>query len=147
DYATLLQKKKICKTKVCVDSSKNNIIDTDTFEQEERVMNRLEMNEIEIVSVEKGDKLLEESLKIDFEKESNEDLVKLQKSDETLTRFWQYAEGMEKGKTKFFVNELNGLLYRKTLIGGIEVNQLLLPQCKRQMVIDTSHDSMWAMHL
>src|SRR3989442_100177 len=102
DYATLLQQRQICRPKVCVNSKTNNIIDTSTFELEERVMDRVEVNEIEIVSVENGDKLLEESLKIDFEKESNEDLVKLQRSDETLTRYWRYAEGKEKGKTEIF---------------------------------------------
>ena len=147
DYATLLQQNKICRPKVCVDSSTNKIIGNDTFEQEERVMDRLEVNEIEITSVKKGDKLLEESLKIDFEKESNEDLVQMQKSDQSLAKYWSSAKHRDKNETKIFVNEANGLLYRHTRIGGIEVNQLVLPVCKRQMVIDTGHDSIWSMHL
>src|SRR5437867_1549953 len=107
----------------------------------------MEINQIQIESREKGDKMLEESLKIDFEKESNEDFLKLQQEDGSLSQYWKDVKRKRKEETKFFVNSNNGLLYRKTIISGIQVNQIVLPKNKRQMVSETAHNSIWSLHL
>ena len=56
---------------------------------------------------------------------------------------------MGKGKNvgQIFYPPPHGLMYRRTKIGGADVDQLVLPECKRLEVIQRAHDDVMVGHL
>ena len=66
-----------------------------------------------------------------------------QLSDPSLQSCWK---SVKTEGSVFFVNPVNKLLYRKQVIGGFEIDQLVLPLKKREKVLQTAHDSEWSMH-
>ena len=60
---------------------------------------------------------------------SRKELISQQTSDPTLTKLI-----MEVGRSRspYFVNPSNGLTFRKTSIGGLETDQLLLLESRKR---------------
>ena len=93
----------------------------------------------------KSDNPVMENLGVDFsETEAHCEFQGMQINDKTLKTCW---DSCKKGNSEFFQDLDTQLLYRKTVISGLELKQLVLPTEKRQKVIEFAHDSQWAMHM
>src|SRR2546425_7345124 len=86
----------------------------------------------------------ENIFKLDLSVETSEEFKKEQLNDSTLTSVWKKAGNVS--DKDFMINSNNGLLYHKDQIAGVEVFQLVIPECKRKMVMTSSHDSNWSLH-
>src|SRR5207245_2189015 len=83
-------------------------------------------------------------LSVDMQRSLDIDEFRLaQLNDPSLETCWKLCDNKEAG---FVKNALNQLLFRETVIGGFKISQLVLPQEKREKVMQTGHDSEWASH-
>ncbi|MFI5407124.1 MAG: hypothetical protein ACHQ1D_11525, partial [Nitrososphaerales archaeon] len=95
-------------------------------------------------SVNAGESLnLSDLFNIDLTNESLATFKDAQLSDKTLSSCW---DNVKVEGSKFEKSKENELLYRNTVIAGTKVLQLVVPQCKRDIIIKAAHDSQWAMH-
>ena len=78
------------------------------------------------------------------DEESVEVFKEAQRTDASLSKCWDNVKEMD---SIFFVHEKNNLLYRKTVILGLEIHQLLVPQEKRDKILNLAHDCLWAGHM
>jgi hypothetical protein len=69
-------------------------------------------------------------------------LAQEQKDCPTLRECWQLAS---QNKGNFFVD--NGLLYHCDFVGSHHVKQLVLPECRRKVVMEFAHDAPFAGHM
>ena len=147
DYEMMLQQDRLDIPQICLISGTSLLVEEKNKDNVGDLLETRLLNKIDIQSVEKGDKMMERELEIDFEMESNEDFRKMQEEDETLKRCWEDAKKKDEVDSKYWIKTENGLLYRKTIKAGIEIDQLVLPKCKRKVVMHTAHHSQWALHL
>src|SRR2546425_388274 len=66
DYSALLKQNKVCRPTVVVNNVTNTLVDEEREQCRNELIESLEIDQIELSSLEKGDKLLEESLKIEL---------------------------------------------------------------------------------
>ena len=64
------------------------------------------------------------------------DLAKLQQEDTSLSGCFNLAKRKKAG---FFVDAKTGILYKSVERRGVIRNQLVLPMCKREKVLEVSH--------
>ena len=68
----------------------------------------------------------------------HEQMITLQQNDVTLASCREMAD---KQDSKFFVNQADKLLYRKTQMTGFNIHQLVLPKEKRSEIMTLAHDT------
>jgi len=76
--------------------------------------------------------------------ENKEEFVALQRADESLKTCWMQAKSADEKATPFLTKD--DVLYHRAALSGFEVDQLVVPTAKRQMVLDRSHCGEWASH-
>ena len=67
----------------------------------------------------------------------HDEMIKAQQNDVSLSQYFKMAQSH---KSEFFVRESDKLLYRKTVLHGFSVFQLVLPVSKRLQVMKMAHD-------
>ena len=67
----------------------------------------------------------------------HDEMIKAQQNDVSLSQYFKMARSH---KSEFFVRESDKLLYRKTVLHGFSVFQLVLPVSKRLQVMKMAHD-------
>ena len=151
DYEILLKSKEDFIPKVEF-LGKTRILFTDPSIGGEQNSRRLETlivektkNETDVFSAEIEEPKGADEMGLNFENMvSCKEFKDLQLSDLTLKKCWKDSQ---EGKSEFFQDESNHLLYRFTVVSGVKLKQLVLPKCKRQKVISFAHDSLWSMHM
>ncbi|GFU77878.1 retrovirus-related Pol polyprotein from transposon opus [Trichonephila clavipes] len=75
-------------------------------------------------------------------RETRSTFIKMQREDDTLKKLWSLAE-----KQKNSVKIHNGILVHSEYICGENIDQVVLPQCKREEVLKMAHDVPLGGHL
>ncbi|GFV89301.1 retrovirus-related Pol polyprotein from transposon opus [Trichonephila clavipes] len=75
-------------------------------------------------------------------RETRSTFIKMQREDDTLKKLWSLAE-----KQKNSVKIHNGILTHSEYICGENIDQVVLPQCKREEVLKMAHDVPLGGHL
>ncbi|GFW76754.1 retrovirus-related Pol polyprotein from transposon opus [Trichonephila clavipes] len=75
-------------------------------------------------------------------RETRSTFIKMQREDDTLKKLWNLAE-----KRKNSVKIHNGILTHWEYICGESIDQVVLPQCKREEVLKMAHDVPLGGHL
>ncbi|GFY17186.1 retrovirus-related Pol polyprotein from transposon opus [Trichonephila clavipes] len=75
-------------------------------------------------------------------REMHSTFIKMQREDDTLKKLWSLAE-----KQKNSVKIHNGILTHSECICGENIDQVVLPQCKREEVLKMAHDVPLGGHL
>src|SRR3989441_10906313 len=120
------------------------LLNTKTVDMADCVDNDIVSNN-DIWHVSNGGKFNPDNIfKLDLSVETFEEFKKEQTNDSTLTSAWKRAGNMS--DKEFMINSDNGLLYHKDQIAGVDIFQLVIPECKRKMVMSSSHDSNWSLH-
>lgn len=70
------------------------------------------------------------------------DFINMQQNDVTLAECFKQAK---EPNSAYFLD--NGILFRKAVVCGIEVQQVVLPVQKREHVLNIAHSSDWGGHL
>ena len=83
------------------------------------------------------------------------ELIKAQKEDPTLKKYWTRLENEErnhlKNRQSFYMKVKNGILYRVVMkpqgqVFG-EVSQIMVPQCLKERVLQLGHESLMGGHM
>ncbi|GFU18828.1 retrovirus-related Pol polyprotein from transposon opus [Trichonephila clavipes] len=75
-------------------------------------------------------------------RETRSTFIKMQREDDTLKKLWSLAE-QQKNSVKIH----NGILVHSEYICGENIDQVVLPQCKREEVLKMAHDVPLGGHL
>jgi len=143
DYSVLLDHNNTLLPDVTILSDTQQLIQPYVTDPSDIIEAQL-IGKIDAEEVKQGNTLKQFELDVNFDIEHNADLKKLQEEDPSLARCFQSAKAKD---SKFFIDPQSQLLFRHKLIGGLLVNQLVLPETKRHLVLETAHDSLWANHL
>ena len=144
DFKTLSDRNQILVPDTCVVSNTNLLcLNKDSNNESQLVENRI-LNKIDDLAVEEGEKMNLEEVVLDCQVEKNEDFRNMQLDDISLNRCWK---SLKLKDTEFFIDRNTQLLYRSKTMCGLKINQLVVPKCKREIVIRSAHDSKWSAHL
>src|SRR6266516_3401489 len=143
DYDSLVDHNAVLIPDVSISSYTKQLLHPYVTNNSDILENRL-VAKVDAEEVNSGNIITQKELDIDFDLEKNSDLRDLQLSDPSLASFFHSSKEKH---SKFFIESDSKLLYRKTQVQSLEINQLVLPSSKRPVILSTVHDALWANHL